>query len=160
MRQQLLESRSGGNGNGVPINESLRAAGTGEIQAWRPCGRVANSAHDEHGSSIHPAGAHGDEISAERYRLMADKIEADPTLLEIPLANIARWLSQGHSAVKRLEGWRSMIHDAQTSREGMEKLLFILRDEEWESMMWKGFSPFPGVLTKEELARLSWSSRH
>ncbi len=102
----------------------------------------------------------GDEVSAERYRLMADKIEADPTLLEIPLANIARWLSQGHSAVKRLEGWRSMIHDAQTSREGMEKLLFILRDEEWESMMWKGYSPFPGILTKEELARLSWSSRH
>jgi hypothetical protein len=84
---------------------------------------------------------------------MADKIEADPSLLEIPLANIARWLSQGHSAVKRLEGWRSMIQDAQTSREGMEKLLFILRDEEWESMMWKGFSPFPGILSKEELKR-------
>jgi hypothetical protein len=102
----------------------------------------------------------GDEVSAERYRLMADKIEADPTLLEIPLANIARWLGQGHSAVKRLEGWRSMIQEAQTSREGMDKLLFILRDAEWESMMWKGFSPFPGILTKEELQRLSWSSRH
>lgn len=102
----------------------------------------------------------GDEISAERYRLMADKIEADPTLLEIPLANIARWLGNGHSAVKRLEGWRTMIQEAQTTREGMEKLLFILRDEEWESMMWKGFSPFPGILTKEELARLSWTSSH
>lgn len=102
----------------------------------------------------------GDEVSAERYRLMADKIEADPTLLEIPLANIARWLGQGHSAVKRLEGWRSMIQEAQTSREGMDKLLFILRDEEWESMMWKGFSPFPGILTKEELQRLSWTSSH
>ena len=102
----------------------------------------------------------GDEVSAERYRLIADKIEADPSLLEIPLANIARWLSQGHSAVKRLEGWRSMLQAAQTSREGMEKVLFILRDEEWESMIWKGFSPFPGILNKEELARLSWSSRH
>jgi hypothetical protein len=102
----------------------------------------------------------GDEVSAERYRLIADKIEADPTLLEIPLANISRWLSQGHSAVKRLEGWRSMIHAAQDTREGMDKLLFILRDEEWESMMWKGFLPFPGILNKAELARLSWSSRH
>jgi hypothetical protein len=102
----------------------------------------------------------GDEVSAERYRLMAEKIEADPSLLEIPLANIARWLSQGHSAVKRLEGWRRMIQEARTSREGMDKLLFILRDEEWESMMWKGFSPFPGILSKEELKRLSWSSRH
>lgn len=114
-------------------------------------------------SAIHaytPRQRTGDEVSAERYRLIADKIEADPSLLEIPLANIARWLSQGHSAVKRLEGWRGMLQAAQTSREGMAKVLFILRDEEWESMMWKGFSPFPGILNKEELARLSWSSRH
>jgi hypothetical protein len=32
----------------------------------------------------------GDTVSADRYRLIADKIEADPTLLDIPLANIAR----------------------------------------------------------------------
>ncbi|MEQ1751683.1 MAG: hypothetical protein ABL974_19840 [Prosthecobacter sp.] len=102
----------------------------------------------------------GDEVSADRYRLIADKIEADPTLLDIPLANIARWLSNGHSAVKRLEAWRRMILDAQSNAEGMEKLLFILRDQEWESVQWKGYSPFPGILDKTEIARLSWSSRH
>lgn len=102
----------------------------------------------------------GDEVSADRYRLIADKIEADPSLLDIPLANIARWLANGHTAVQRLEGWRSMILDAKASREGMEKLLFILRDQEWESVMWKGYSPFPGVLTKSERETLSWSSRH
>lgn len=102
----------------------------------------------------------GDTVSADRYRLIADKIEADPTLLEIPLANIARWLGNGHSAVKRLEGWRRMILDAKASREGMEKLLFILRDQDWESVMWKGYSPFPGILNKSEIARLSWNSRH
>jgi hypothetical protein len=64
----------------------------------------------------------GDEVSADRYRLIADKIEADPSLLDIPLANIARWLANGHTAVQRLEGWRSMILDAKASREGMEKL--------------------------------------
>jgi hypothetical protein len=102
----------------------------------------------------------GDEVSAERFRLMADKIEADPSLLDIPLANIARWLAKGHSAVTRLEGWRRMILDAKASEEGMEKLLFILRDQHWESVMWKDFSPFPGVLTKLELDRLSWTSSH
>lgn len=102
----------------------------------------------------------GDEVSADRYRLIADKIEVDPTLLDIPLANIARWLANGHSAVKRLEGWRQMILDAKSNRAGMEKLLLILRDPEWESVMWKGFSPFPGILTKSELDRLSWTSRH
>lgn len=102
----------------------------------------------------------GDEVSADRFRLIADKIEADPTLLQIPLDNIARWLGNGHSAITRLEGWRSMIHDAQATDEGMAKLLFILRDPHWESVQWKGFSPFPGILNKEELKELSWNSRH
>lgn len=102
----------------------------------------------------------GDEVSADRYRLIADKIEADPSLLDIPLANIARWLANGHSAVQRLEGWRRMILDAKAGPEGMAKLLFILRDQEWESVMWKDFSPFPGILTHAELDRLSWSSTH
>ncbi len=102
----------------------------------------------------------GDRVSADRYRLIADKIAADPTLLDIPLANIARWLGNGHSAVNRLEGWRRMILDAKASREGMEKLLFILRDQDWESVMWKGYSPFPGILNKSEIAQLSWNSRH
>jgi len=102
----------------------------------------------------------GDEVSAERYRLIADKIEADPALLDIPLANIARWLANGHSAVQRLEGWRAMLLEAKTSRVGLQKVLDILRDEEWEAMMWKGFSPFPGILNKEELARLSWTLSH
>ena len=132
----------------------------GQIAAWRRWGGVADLGMSNTVPASTPRERTGDEVSAERYRLMADKIEADPTLLEIPLANIARWLGQGHSAVKRLEGWRSMIQEAQRSQEGMDKLLFILRDEEWESMMWKGFSPFPGILTKEELKRLSWTSSH
>ena len=102
----------------------------------------------------------GDEISADRFRLIAEKIEADPSLLDIPLANIARWLSNGHSAVERLEGWREMILEAKAGPTGMRKLLTLLCDEEWEAMMWKGYSPFPGILSPEELHQLSWSSRH
>lgn len=102
----------------------------------------------------------GDEISADRFRLIADKIEAEPALLEIPLANITRWLAQGHSARTRLEGWRSMILDAQAGEPGMARLLFLLRDQDWESVLWKGYSPFPGILTKEEIKKLSWNSRH
>lgn len=102
----------------------------------------------------------GDEVSADRFRLIADKIEGDPTLLEIPLANIERWLANGHSAKTRLEGWRTMILDARANDGGMEKLLFILRDQEWKSVQWKGYSPFPGILSKDEVKRLSWNSRH
>ena len=102
----------------------------------------------------------GDEISGERFCLIADKIEADPVLLQIGLNNIARWLGRGHSATKRLESWRSMILAAQTSSEGMSKLLGLLRDPSPDAIMWKEYSPFPGVLNKEELDRLSWTTSH
>jgi len=102
----------------------------------------------------------GDVVSAERYRLIADKIEADPSLLDIPLANIARWLANGHSAVQRLEGWRAMLLEAKASRAGLQKEPDILRDEGREARTGKGSSPLPGILPKEELARRSWSSRH
>ena len=102
----------------------------------------------------------GDEISSQRFRLIADKIEADPSLLQIGLNNIARWLQRGHSATKRLESWRSMISAAQTSSEGMRRLLDLLRDPSPDAVMWKEYSPFPGVLNKEELDRLSWTTSH
>ena len=102
----------------------------------------------------------GHEVSADRFRLIADKIEADPALLDIPLANIARWLAQGHSARVRLEGWRSMILEARASEPGMAHLLYLLRDQDWESVLWKDFSPFPGILSKSELKELSWTSAH
>ena len=53
-----------------------------------------------------------------------------------------------------------MLLEAKAGRAGLQKVLDLLRDEEWEAMMWKSFSPFPGILNKEELSRLSWSSRH
>lgn len=102
----------------------------------------------------------GDEVSADRFRLIADKIEADPNLLEIPLENIERWLSQGHSSVKRLEQWRTMLLEAKASATGMSRLLELLRDQSWEAVLAKGYSPFPGILNSEELKRLSWTSRH
>lgn len=109
-----------------------------------------------------PATPHrtGDEVSGDCYRLMADKIEADASLLQIPLENIARWLVRGHSSVARLEAWRSMLLEAQKSAAGMDKLLALLRDESWEARQWKDFFPSPGILNEEELERLSWTSSH
>ena len=41
--------------------------------------------------------------SYRRFCAMADKIGRDPALLEIPLANIARWLAAGnHDCIHRL----------------------------------------------------------
>jgi len=102
----------------------------------------------------------GAEVSADEFRLIADKIEADPSLLSIPLENIERWLSRGHSAVSRLEQWRGIILDAQASNSGMRHLLDLLRDQSWEAVFLKEFAPFPGILNSDELKRLSWTSAH
>lgn len=85
---------------------------------------------------------------------IADKIEAQPDLLEIPLANIARWLAQNHSAPHRLEQWRQIILEAQASREGMGRLLSLLRDPGEEATHLRSFDPFPGILTQAERQKI------
>ncbi len=104
--------------------------------------------------------APGDRVAQLRFERIAEKIEREPGLLEIPLANIARWLAQGHSARKRLEGWRSMLAEARDSSEGLARLAALLRQDSAEASEWKAFSPFAGVLTHEELDGLRWTSRH
>lgn len=102
----------------------------------------------------------GHEVKQDRFRLVADKIEADPALLEIPLANIDRWLLVSQSSAKRLEQWRGIILEAKASATGMQKLLALLRDQSAEAVFLKEFAPFPGVLNLEERRSLSWSSAH
>jgi hypothetical protein len=81
---------------------------------------------------------------------IADKIEAQPELLEIPLANIQRWLAQDHSGPDRLEQCRRIILEAQGSAEGFQCLLAILRDPGEEATHLRSFDPFPGILSREE----------
>jgi hypothetical protein len=94
------------------------------------------------------------------YDAIADKIEAHPELLDIPLENIERWLAQNHSAPHRLEQWRTIILEAKTNADGLKKLLSILRDNAEEATHLKSFAPFPGVLTSAERRELLCSHRH
>ncbi|MEO8351582.1 MAG: hypothetical protein ABI680_07620 [Chthoniobacteraceae bacterium] len=100
------------------------------------------------------------QASFSRFCAIADKIEADPKLLSIPLTNIDRWLANGQDQPHRLEQWRGIIHAAQASPEGMAELLKLLRDDSEEARHLKSFSPFPGVLTTEERDRLSCAYAH
>jgi hypothetical protein len=84
------------------------------------------------------------------HDLVADKLEREPALLRIPLENIDRWLSNGHSAPHRLEQWRQIIIRAQGSPEGFQELLDLLRDRSEGATHLKSFDPFPGVLTTLE----------
>lgn len=90
------------------------------------------------------------ERSFRRFCMIADKIEANPAWLAKPLANIDRWLAQGHDAVRRLEQWRGIIESAQMSDEGMEALLSLLRDDSEEARHLKSYAPMSGIITSEE----------
>jgi len=90
------------------------------------------------------------DASDRLHMAIATKIEADPSLLEIPLANIDRWLAQDHSAAHRLEHWRALILEARASAGGMRALLWILRDPGEDARHFRAFAPFAGVLTTRE----------
>jgi len=100
------------------------------------------------------------DASHQRFLAIAEKIEANPGLLEIPLANIPRWLARDASPAPRLEQWRTIIAEAQSSPTGMEALLKLLRDDGEEAVHLKAFSPFSGILTRSERDRLSCSYAH
>jgi hypothetical protein len=89
------------------------------------------------------------------HDMIADKLEhADPAaraaLLRIPLDNIERWLANGHTAPHRLEQWRQIILRAQSSAEGFEELLTLLRDPGETAQRLRDFAPFAGVLSLDE----------
>ena len=94
------------------------------------------------------------------FCLIADKIEADPSLLEIPLANIDRWLGKSSRPRPELTKWQNLITQAKKSEAGMRTMLALLRDDSEDARWFKGFDPFPGVLTLAERTISKWISRH
>ena len=84
------------------------------------------------------------------FRLIADKIERDPSLLRVGLDNIARWISGGIDQQHRLRQWEEMIRAAQASDERMQVLLAALREDSERADHLRDFSPFAGILTTVE----------
>ena len=87
------------------------------------------------------------------WGLLSDKIERDPSVLRRASATVERWLADGHSAPHRLAEWRTLLEEAQIHPSGLERLLEVLRGTDEASQRLKDFSPFAGVLTREERRR-------
>lgn len=102
----------------------------------------------------------GDIQEYQKFCLIADKIEADPGLLQKPLATVGRWLAAGHRARTQLLEWQGMLQRASQTEEGLLALLEVLRDDGEQTRYFKGFAPFPGMLSPSELARFPCISRH
>lgn len=102
---------------------------------------------------------HRNPVIQQRWLFTAAKIERDPSLLSIPLANIERWIAAGELGnTAALLDWRSGIEAAQASPEGLRKLLELMRDDREVAWYLKTCSPFPGVLSRNELDqfRCAW----
>lgn len=102
----------------------------------------------------------GDKLEHAYFCYLADKFERDPALLDIPLENIKRWTQRGHWAARRLDEWKELIVQAKGSAGGLRHLSDVLRADDEETRFFKGFAPFPGVLSEEESELFLCSSRH
>jgi len=65
---------------------------------------------------------------------VADKLEADPSLLRIPLANISRWINTGVlSAPEWYHRWRDLLEQATRDPVSLRSVLIILRTDTEET---------------------------
>jgi hypothetical protein len=102
----------------------------------------------------------GDIQEHRMFCLIADKIEADPGLLRIARENLDRWLARSLRPHPEYEKWHILVTDAMRSTAGLKCLIRLLRNDSPEARHFKGFDPFPGLLTKTERAQTQWISRH
>jgi hypothetical protein len=87
-----------------------------------------------------------DERSRALHAAIADKIRNHPELLEIPKANIARWMKDASDAVQpALQTWKTMIESWP-----LEQLLEFLTQESERANELRQSSPFSGILTPAE----------
>lgn len=102
----------------------------------------------------------GDQMEHAYFCYLADKFEADPDLLGIALETVERWLAKGSSNPRRHAQWRELLEAAKSSEQGMNLLSKTLRDDDEETRFFKGFAPFPAVLSQQEKRQFLCASRH
>ena len=84
------------------------------------------------------------------HEKVAEVLELSPERLEIPLQNIERWLAKKEEPPDRFIEWKSLILKAQSSPQEFKRLLAILRSNTESDLHLKSFTPFHGILTREE----------
>ncbi len=78
------------------------------------------------------------------HRAIADKLRADPALLEIARDNLERWSKTGSASQPYWDAWREIL-----SRPLPEMLELLVEDSERMTAM-RQTSPFAGVLEPRE----------
>lgn len=81
--------------------------------------------------------------SLEMHRLIATKLEADPSLVERARSNISRWKNQRGERPAYLE-WEEILSS------GMDRILHVLTSEDQASARLRSSTPFTGILSDAE----------
>lgn len=85
--------------------------------------------------------------SLEMHRLIATKLEADPSLLERARSNISRWT--------KLRGVRPAYSEWEVIlSSGLDRVLHVLTSEDQASARLRSSTPFTGILSDAERVQL------
>jgi hypothetical protein len=85
--------------------------------------------------------------SLEMHRLIATKLEADPSLLERARSNISRWKNQ-RGLTPAYSEWEEVLSS------GMERIFHVLTCEDQASARLRSSTPFTGILSDTERIQL------
>lgn len=85
--------------------------------------------------------------SLEMHRLIASKLEADPSLVERARSNISRWKNQRGERPAYLE-WEEILSS------GMDRILHVLTSEDQASARLRSSTPFTGILPDADRIQL------
>jgi hypothetical protein len=89
--------------------------------------------------------------SRERlWQALARRVRRDPSCLELPLANIERWLLRGRLQAAPLLEWRRRLEGARRSEAELAALTDWMEAPNHDSEPLKSCSPFPGLLSEAE----------
>ncbi len=81
--------------------------------------------------------------SLEMHRLIATKLEADPSLVDRARSNISRWKNQ-RGLTPAYSEWEEILSS------GMDHILHVLTSEDQASARLRSSTPFTGILSDAE----------
>jgi len=84
-----------------------------------------------------------DQRELALHRVVAEKLERDPSLLQVAQGNIARWRRQGVRSPYFLE-WERIL------TEPLPSVLELLRSPDERAVRLRQSSPFAGILSEQE----------
>lgn len=89
-----------------------------------------------------------DERSRAIHRLIAERIQAEPRLLEMPRARVSQWLATGSTHAYYATAWAELLDGP------LDRLVAVLLDPGENAVALRHVSPFGGIIDMTTRARI------